>query len=137
VRRPSELRSPTLAKAGPPLFSLHHVQLAIPEGGEDRARGFYGDVLGLEEIPKPPALAARGGAWFRGGGLEIHLGVEKPFTPAKKAHPGILTHDLEGLRARLVDAGIDVRPDALLPGFRRFYVDDCFGNRLEFLQPTR
>jgi catechol 2,3-dioxygenase-like lactoylglutathione lyase family enzyme len=117
------------------VFSLHHVQLAIPTGGEDRARGFYGDVLGLEEVPKPPALAARGGAWFRGGGLEIHLGIEEPFTPAEKAHPGILTQDLGSLRARLADAGVDVRPDDLFPGYQRFYVDDCFGNRLEFLQP--
>jgi catechol 2,3-dioxygenase-like lactoylglutathione lyase family enzyme len=117
------------------MFSVHHVQLAIPAGGEDRARGFYGDVLGLEEIPKPPALARRGGVWFRGGGLEIHLGIEEPFVPAKKAHPGILTHDLEAVRTRLVDAGHEVRADDLFPGFRRFYVDDCFGNRLEFLRP--
>jgi catechol 2,3-dioxygenase-like lactoylglutathione lyase family enzyme len=120
---------------GGPVFSLHHVQLAIPADGEDRARGFYGELLGLEEIPKPPALTARGGAWFRGGGLEIHLGIEEPFVPARKAHPGILTHDLESLRTRLVDAGVEVRPDGLFPGFRRFYADDCFGNRLEFLQP--
>jgi GNAT superfamily N-acetyltransferase len=111
------------------------VQLAIPEDGEDRARAFYGDVLGLVEIPKPAALAARGGAWFQGGGLEVHLGIEEPFAPAKKAHPGILTEDLEGLRARLAHAGIEVRTDDHLPGFQRFYVDDCFGNRLEFLQP--
>jgi catechol 2,3-dioxygenase-like lactoylglutathione lyase family enzyme len=117
------------------VFSLHHVQLAIPADGEDRARAFYGELLGLEEIPKPPALTARGGAWFRGGGLEIHLGIEEPFVPARKAHPGILTHDLESLRTRLVDAGVEVRPDGRLPGFQRFYVDDCFGNRLEFLQP--
>lgn len=117
------------------MFSLHHVQLAIPVHGEDRARGFYGDVLGLEEVPKPRELAARGGAWFRAGGLEIHLGVEEPFAPAKKAHPGILTDHLDALQARLGDAGVEVRPDDLFPGFRRFYVDDCFGNRLEFLQP--
>lgn len=117
------------------MFSLHHVQLAIPAGGEDPARGFYGDLLGIREIPKPAALASRGGLWLRAGDLEIHLGVEDPFTPARKAHPGILVDDLEGLRARLTDAGIEVRPDALFPGFRRIYVDDCFGNRLEFLQP--
>jgi catechol 2,3-dioxygenase-like lactoylglutathione lyase family enzyme len=117
------------------MFSLHHVQLAIPAGGEDRARGFYGDVLGLEEVPKPAALATRGGVWFRGGGLEIHLGIEEPFLAAKKAHPGILTHDLEAVRRRLTDAGYEVRDDGLLPGFQRFYVDDCFGNRLEFLRP--
>lgn len=106
-------------------------------GGEDRARGFYGEVLGLEEIPKPPVLAARGGAWFRGGSLEIHLGVEEPFAPAKRAHPGIVTQDLETLRARLAAAGVDVRADDLFPGYQRFYVDDCFGNRLEFLQADR
>lgn len=116
-------------------FSLHHVQLAIPPAGEDLARGFYGAVLGMEEIPKPPELARRGGAWFRSGGLEIHLGVEASFRPARKAHPGILTDDLDGLGDRLGAAGVEVRPDELLPGFRRFYVDDCFGNRLEFLQP--
>lgn len=117
------------------MFSLHHVQLAIPPGGEDLARGFYSDVLGLDEVPKPPSLADRGGAWFRAGGLEIHLGVEEEFVPARKAHPGILTHDLAALRARLTDVGVEVRGDDLFPGYQRFYVDDCFGNRLEFLQP--
>lgn len=72
------------------MFTLHHVQLAIPAGGEDRARGVCGDVLGLLEIPKSAALATRGGVWLRGGGLEIHLGIEEPFVAAKKAHPGIL-----------------------------------------------
>lgn len=118
------------------MFTLHHVQLAMPPGGEAGARDFYGRVLGLDEIAKPDALAARGGVWFRGGGLELHLGVEDPFIPARKAHPGILTHDLRGLQARFGEAGIEVRPDGLLPGFDRFYVDDCFGNRLEFLRPS-
>lgn len=117
------------------MFSLHHVQLAIPADGEERARVFYGDVLGLDEIPKPPVLASRGGVWFRGGALEIHLGVEVPFAPATKAHPGILTDDLQALQTRLLDAGVEVRPDDLFPGFQRIYADDCFGNRLEFLQP--
>jgi len=118
------------------MYALHHVQLAIPAGGEDRARAFYGNLLGLDELAKPPELAARGGVWFRGGALEIHLGVEEPFAPARKAHPGIQVDDLDGLQERLASAGIEVRPDGLLPGHRRFYVDDCFGNRLEFLQPT-
>jgi catechol 2,3-dioxygenase-like lactoylglutathione lyase family enzyme len=118
------------------VFALHHVQVAIPTGGEERARRFYGEVLGLEEIPKPPALTARGGLWFRGGDLEIHLGVDEPFLPAKKAHPGILTDELDSVRARFVDAGVETHPDGLFPGFDRFYVDDCFGNRLEFLQST-
>ncbi len=117
------------------MLALHHVQLAMPRGEEDAARTFYGDALGLDEVTKPPELAARGGAWFRSGALEIHLGVEGGFTPARKAHPGILTDDLDGLAARLAAAGHEVRPDGAFPGHRRFYVDDCFGNRLEFLQP--
>jgi catechol 2,3-dioxygenase-like lactoylglutathione lyase family enzyme len=119
------------------VFSLHHVQLAIPVHGEDRARGFYRDVLGLKEVPKPPALAARGGWCGSGEGLWRSTSASRsPFAPAKKGHPGILTDDLEDVQARLVDAGVEVRPDELFPGFRRFYVNDCFGNRLEFLQPA-
>lgn len=117
------------------MLSLHHVQLAIPVGGEERARAFYGDVLSMHELTKPPVLAARGGCWFRRGALEIHLGVEDPFIPARKAHPGILTDDLDGLNERLLAAGHTPVEDANFPGHRRFYVDDCFGNRLEFLQP--
>lgn len=117
------------------MLALHHVQLAMPRGEEEAARAFYGDALGLDEVAKPPELAKRGGAWFRSGALEVHLGVEEGFTPARKAHPGILTDDLDGLAARLTAAGQNVRPDDAFPGHRRFYVDDCFGNRLEFLQP--
>lgn len=118
---------------------LHHVQLAMPRGAEDVARAFYGDLLGLDEMAKPPALAARGGVWFRTGGLQLHLGVEEPFAPARKAHPGILVRDPAGFDAlidRLRAAGVDVRPDALFPGHRRCYIDDCFGNRLELLTPA-
>jgi catechol 2,3-dioxygenase-like lactoylglutathione lyase family enzyme len=115
-------------------FSLHHVQLAMPRGEEARARGFYADMLGLTEVTKPPELAARGGVWFRSGSLELHLGVEEPFAPARKAHPGILVDDLDAVVARLVAGGVEVRPDDAFPGFRRVYADDPFGNRLEFLQ---
>lgn len=117
-----------------PMYALHHVQLAIPDGGEPEARAFFGGVLGMEEIAKPPALAARGGCWFASGGLELHLGVEAPFQPAKKAHPGILVGDLDDVIARLQAAGYDATPDDLFPGFRRVYSTDPFGNRLEFLQ---
>lgn len=116
---------------------LHHVQLAIPAGGEDRARAFWSDLLGLDEVAKPPALAARGGCWFRSGDLELHLGVEEPFAPARKAHPGILVDDLDDLDDlvdRLAAAGVEARSDDLFPAHRRVYVDDPFGNRLEFLQ---
>ncbi len=114
--------------------AIHHVQMAMPRDGEDRARAFYADILGLTETPKPAALAARGGCWFAAGGVRLHLGVEKGFQPARKAHPGLLTGDLDALVARLAKAGIEVRPDADLPGFRRVYVDDPFGNRIELMQ---
>jgi catechol 2,3-dioxygenase-like lactoylglutathione lyase family enzyme len=114
---------------------LHHVQLAIPPGGEERCRAFWSGVLGLTELDKPPTLAARGGCWFAGGGLEVHLGVEADFVPARKAHPGILVADLQGLAARLESAGSTVTWDDEFPGHDRFYAADPFGNRLEFLEP--
>jgi catechol 2,3-dioxygenase-like lactoylglutathione lyase family enzyme len=114
---------------------LHHMQLAMPRGEEAAARSFFVGVLGMAEIDKPPVLAARGGAWFRAGGLELHLGVEDDFQPARKAHPGILVTDLDELAQRLRDAGQDVTWDADFPGFRRIYAHDPFGNRLEFLEP--
>jgi catechol 2,3-dioxygenase-like lactoylglutathione lyase family enzyme len=115
---------------------LHHVQLAIPAGGEDACRGFWGAVLGLTELEKPPVLAARGGCWFAGGGLEVHLGVEADFAPARKAHPGILVTDLRALATRLEQAGAPVTWDPEFPGHDRFYSADPFGNRLEFLEPS-
>ncbi|MFL6057175.1 MAG: VOC family protein [Actinoallomurus sp.] len=118
------------------LAGVHHVQLAAPPDTEPRMREFYVGALGLTEVPKPPALAARGGAWFRAEGIEIHVGVETGFRPARKAHPGILVRDLDALADRLRAAGHDVRSDDLLPGYRRFYADDPVGNRLEFLQPV-
>ena len=113
---------------------LHHVQLAIPTGGEDACRAFWRDVLGLAEIAKPPVLAARGGCWFRGGGLEVHLGVEQGFVPARKAHPGILVTDLRGLATSLEAGGVEVTWDAEFPGHDRIYAADPFGNRFEFLE---
>jgi catechol 2,3-dioxygenase-like lactoylglutathione lyase family enzyme len=113
---------------------IDHVQIAAPPGCEAAARAFYGGLLGLEELPKPEPLASRGGCWFRAGALELHVGAEAPFTPARKAHPGFVVDDLDALRARLADAGIAVRDDTDLPGAVRFYVDDPFGNRLEFRQ---
>ncbi len=115
---------------------FHHVQLAMPGGGEDQARAFYAGVLGLEEVAKPPELLSRGGCWFRGGGVELHLGVEEPFAPARKAHPAIAVDELDELQGRLEAAGHDATPDSLLPGFRRIYTSDPFGNRIELLQPA-
>lgn len=115
---------------------LHHVQLAIPSGGEEAGREFWGGVLGVTELVKPPVLAARGGCWFRSDRLEIHLGVEDPFTPAAKAHPGILVEDLDRIIDALTRAGHQVRRDDGFPGFDRCYTADPFGNRLEFLEPV-
>ena len=115
---------------------LHHVQLAMPPGSEAAARDFFSGVLGMPEIDKPRVLAARGGAWFRAGGLELHLGVEEDFRPARKGHPGILVTDLDDVVRRLRSAGQNVTWDGDFPGFRRIYAHDPFGNRLEFLEPA-
>jgi catechol 2,3-dioxygenase-like lactoylglutathione lyase family enzyme len=114
---------------------IHHVQIACPPGSEDVLRAYYSGVLGLAEVPKPPALAPRGGCWFAGFGIELHLGVEADFRPARKAHPGLLWPDLDALAERLTDAGYPVHwaPDGELPGMRRFHSEDPHGNRLEFL----
>lgn len=117
------------------LSGFHHVQLACPAGCEPALRRFYGDLLGMIELPKPPVLAARGGAWFAAGSVELHLGVEPDFRPARKAHPALLTDDLDGLVERLIAAGVPVRWDADFPGHRRCYVEDPVGNRIELLQP--
>ncbi|MDL5157387.1 VOC family protein [Actinomycetospora termitidis] len=115
--------------------TIHHVQLAMPAGREDEARTFFVGALGMIEVDKPPVLAARGGAWFRGGGVELHLGVEEPFAPARKAHPGLVVDDIAEAARRVATTGRDVAWDTDFPGFRRFYAHDPFGNRLEFLQP--
>jgi catechol 2,3-dioxygenase-like lactoylglutathione lyase family enzyme len=116
--------------------AIDHVQLAMPRGEEAAARTFYSSVLGLAEVPKPPALAGRGGAWFASGAVHLQLGVDHDFRSALKAHPAIRVVGLDELAGRLVEAGHEVRFDEEVPGVRRFYVDDPFGNRLEFLEPA-
>jgi catechol 2,3-dioxygenase-like lactoylglutathione lyase family enzyme len=118
-------------------FAIHHVQLAMPPGAENMCRAFYVDVLGMTEVRKPPVLAGRDGLWVRADRLEIHLGVEEDFRPARKAHPGILVDDLDGLAARLSEEGVDLTWDDNFPGYRRFYAFDVLGNRLEFLSPRQ
>jgi catechol 2,3-dioxygenase-like lactoylglutathione lyase family enzyme len=119
---------------GDPAAALDHVQVAMPAGGEDAARRFYGGVLGLAEVAKPAPMRATGGVWFEPG---LHLGVEAAFQPARKAHPGLRVADLDAAAARLQAAGADVEWDTRLPGVRRFYTHDPFGNRLELLEaPT-
>ena len=117
------------------ITGLDHVQVAMPRSGEEAARGFYTGLLGMEEVPKPPALASRGGCWFQSGTAILHLGVEEPFSPARKAHPALLVGDLAALESSLTLAGYDcVRADGEIPGVLRFHTHDPFGNRIEFQQ---
>lgn len=116
------------------IVGLDHVQLAMPVGGEAAARDFYSGICGLSEVPKPAPLAQRGGCWFTGGNVSIHLGVEPDFTPARKAHPALRVRDLGAAQQVFVAAGIAVLPDETVPLVRRFYVADPFENRIEFLQ---
>ena len=116
------------------VLALDHVQIAIPPGGEDRAREFYSGVLGLTEVPKPSSMAGRGGCWFAGGSLNLHLGVEEDFHPAKKAHPALVVEGLDELLARGEAAGAAIKPDVSFGGFRRFHILDRFGNRLELME---
>ena len=118
------------------VLRLDHVQLAMPAGREDEARRFYRDLLCIPEMAKPPTLAARGGVWFERGDLKIHLGVDKQFVAARKAHPALLVADLPALIAKVEAAGIAVKSDEPLDGFLRVYIDDPFGNRIEFLEPA-
>ena len=117
----------------PAFRSIDHVQLAAPAGSEDRARRFYGELLGMEEIPKPPLLAARGGVWFASGEVQIHIGIEADFRPARKAHPALRCNDYAALIARLRNAGIAVDEADDIPGVRRAHVCDPFGNRIELI----
>ena len=108
----------------------------MPAGREDDAESFYAGLLGLEPVPKPEALAGRGGAWFRSQGVELHLGVEEDFRPARKAHPAFIVSGLAELRARLDGAGVLLEDQPPLEGFERLHAFDPFGNRLEFLEPA-
>lgn len=117
------------------ITGLDHVQVAMPRGAEEAARAFYAGLLGMTELPKPPVLAARGGCWFTSGAAVVHLGVEEPFSPARKAHPAFLAEDIGALAAALTAAGYAcVRSDEEIPGVRRFHTHDPFGNRVEFQQ---
>ena len=116
------------------IYGVDHIQISMPPGEEDRARAFYIGLLGFTEVPKPAALAGRGGAWFESGGVRLHLGAEPDMRPMKKAHPGLLVHGLPGLVAALQSAGVTVTFDAPLPGYDRAHIIDPFGNRIELLE---
>ena len=120
----------TSTPAGP-WRGIDHVQLAIPVGAEDEARSFYAGLLGLTEVPKPPILAARGGAWFEAGATIVHVGVEDDFAPARKAHPALL---VEGLHAFVDRTGLHVRWSDEIPGTVRCHLHDPFGNRIELVE---
>lgn len=116
------------------IVGLDHVQVAITPGGEAAARAFYGEMLGMTELDKPASLTERGGVWFACGAQQLHCGVEEEVAPSRH-HPALLTDDLDALRRRLEEAGFPIAIDAALPGFRRFYTRDPFGNRIEVMQP--
>jgi catechol 2,3-dioxygenase-like lactoylglutathione lyase family enzyme len=113
---------------------LDHVLLAMPAGGEIDARNFYSGILGIPEAKKPADLAGRGGCWFEDGELKVHLGVEKNFSPARKAHPAFIVEDLAELTQALTRAGCPVSLDTPLEGYDRIFVDDPFGNRIELIE---
>jgi catechol 2,3-dioxygenase-like lactoylglutathione lyase family enzyme len=119
------------------ILSLDHVQLAMPPGREADARAFYAGILGIPEQPKPPHLAKRGGCWFERGALKVHLGVEKEFAPARKAHPAFIVENLPALVAALKRGGYRVVEDEPLEGYDRVYADDPFGNRIELMEPLK
>lgn len=115
------------------VLGFDHVLIAMPRGEEDRARAFYSGLLGLKEIPKPGATAGRGGAWFECGPLQLHLGIEEPFSPARKAHPALRIRGYQELLARLIASGSRVVHATDLPGVARSFVSDPFGNRIELI----
>jgi catechol 2,3-dioxygenase-like lactoylglutathione lyase family enzyme len=119
------------------ILGLDHVQLAIPVGGEGRARAFYRDVLGMEEVPKPNPLVGRGGCWFATGKVQLHLGVEEDFRSAKKAHPALVVEGLDEIVDRCAKAGFATKPDASIDSRRRVHIFDPFGNRIELIEPKR
>ena len=118
------------------IAQLDHLQIAAPEGGEAAARDFYATLLGMREIEKPESLRAHGGCWFECGSQQLHIGVEKDFRPAKKAHPAFAASNLDELRQALLAHGSTVTDDTSIPGIRRFHTEDPWGNRLEFLESS-
>jgi catechol 2,3-dioxygenase-like lactoylglutathione lyase family enzyme len=117
------------------ILSIDHVQIAMPAGEEDTARAFYIGLLGFREIPKPAELAARGGAWLQSGNVQLHLGVEAEFRPARKAHPAFVVDDLDGLLTSVRNAGYETdTSQPPLDGYKRAHIFDPFGNRIELME---
>jgi catechol 2,3-dioxygenase-like lactoylglutathione lyase family enzyme len=120
-----------------PVRSIDHILIAMPAGREDEARAFYHGVLGLAEQIKPPQVAVRGGCWFEIGALQVHLGVDKNFIPARKAHPAFIVDDLSDIVAKAKQRGYNVTEDVPMAGYDRRHIDDPFGNRIELIEPHR
>lgn len=118
------------------IIGMDHVQLAIPEGGEPAARRFFGDLLGMREVPKPANLSPSG-CWFESGAVSLHIGVDPNFRAARKAHPALLVDDLAGLRAVIEAAGHETSDDKPVAGYERFFTHDPFGNRIELMQQVK
>jgi catechol 2,3-dioxygenase-like lactoylglutathione lyase family enzyme len=117
------------------ILSIDHIQIAMPAGGEEKARAFYIKLLGFTEIPKPPELAKRGGAWFQSENVQLHLGVESNFRPARKAHPAFIVDQLDPLIAKIQNAGYDIdTSQPALDGYKRAHIFDPFGNRIELME---
>ncbi len=116
------------------IVGFDHLQLAMPAGEEAKARHFYGELLGLTEVDKPEPLVSRGGCWFKGQGVSVHLGVMNDFAPATKAHPGFQVSDLTACQTFLSEAGVEVLPDDSIPEVGRCHISDPFGNRIELIQ---
>jgi hypothetical protein len=117
------------------ILSIDHVQIAMPAGEEEKARAFYINLLGFTEIPKPAELAKRGGAWFKSGNVQLHLGVEADFKPARKAHPAFIVDDLDVLIANIKASGYEIdTSQPPLDGYKRAHVFDPFWNRIELME---
>ncbi|HUF00575.1 MAG TPA: VOC family protein [Anaerolineales bacterium] len=117
------------------ILSIDHIQIAMPAGEEEKARAFYVELLGFTEIPKPPELAKRGGAWFRSENVQLHLGIESDFRPARKAHPAFTVDNLDSLVVSIQNAGYKTdTSQPPLDGYKRTHIFDPFGNRIELME---
>lgn len=114
--------------------AIDHIQLAAPKGSEETARNFFMNILGFTEVEKPEGLKKRGGVWFQCKKIKIHIGIEEPFSPARKAHPAFEIENIEELKKHLIKNGVDIIEDIKLPGANRCYISDPFGNRIELLE---
>ncbi|WP_310620494.1 VOC family protein [Flexibacterium corallicola] len=116
------------------IIGLDHIQIAMPKGEEEKTRHFYGQTLGFEEVDKPAEIRGRGGAWFQAGPVNLHVGVQEDFVPARKAHPGFLVESLSDMEAKLEAGGYEFAHEKQIKGYRRLFTEDPFGNRIELME---